>query len=283
MDLVERFDAQRPRLMSLAFRIVGSHHDAEDAVQSAWMRVHTADESEIANPGGWVTTVTARSCLDLLRARERRGELPLLSDDVPGEHLAADEAFLQSEDVSRALLVVLDELPPRQRVAYVLHDLFALPFEQVASVLDTNPGAAKKLASRARIRLRDARPVEIGEGLAGRVEIVEAFLAAARGGDIPRLVTLLAPDVVRTADLLLLPPGGRTVVRGATAVAEETRTFIDRIAAAVPVLIGSSPGAVIAPGGHAVALVHFRTRGELLTGIDITPYAPGTVSLARAG
>ena len=269
MELVERFEVARPRLISLAFRMVGSHHDAEDAVQSAWLRVQAADATDVANLDGWFTTVTARLCLDQLRARERRGELPLLADDVPGDQRGVDEEFLRREDVSRALLVLLSELSPGQRVAYVLHDLFALPFDEVADVLATSAVAAKKLASRARARLRDARPDDRGEG---DLEIVEAFLAAARGGDVARLVALMAPDAVRTADARLLPPGAPTVVRGRAAIAEETRAFVDRIAAAAPMFVGGRPGAVIAPGGHPYALLRFRIDAGLVTGIDITPY-----------
>lgn len=279
MEIVERFEAARPRLLSLAHRIVGSHHDAEEAVQTAWTRVQDADLTSVTNIDGWLTTVTARLCLDLLRARERRGTLPLAADDLPGEQLAADEAFLLREDVSRALLVLLGELTPGQRVAFVLHDLFTVPFDQVAPVLDTTPVSAKKLASRARTRLRAARPAEPGP-TAEHLEIVEAFLAAARGGDLGRLVRLMAPDAVRTADPLLLPAGGRTVVHGATAIAEETRAFAGRIAVATPVLVAGRPGAVIAPGGHPFALVSLHIDAGLVTRVDIGRYRPGTVTVA---
>lgn len=278
VELVEQFEAARPRLMSLAYRIVGSHHDAEDAVQTAWTRVQAAGPAEVINPDAWFTTVTARLCLDLLRSRERRGELPLLADDLPSEQLSADEAYLRREEVSRALLVLLAELSPGQRVAYVLHDLFAVPFAQVAAVLGTSAGSAKKLASRARTRIRHARPVEPGES-GEHFEIIEAFLAAARGGDLTRLVALMAPDAIRTADRRLLPPGGQTAVRGAAAVADETRLFADRIAAAVPLLISGHPGAVIAPGGHPYALIRFRIDAALVTRIEITPYLPGALFL----
>lgn len=277
MELVEHFEAARPRLMSLAHRIVGSHHDAEDAVQTAWTRVQAADTAGVRNLDGWFTTVTARLCLDLLRARERRGELPLRFDALPSGRVGADEAFLRREEVSRALLVLLAELSPKQRVAYVLHDLFSVPFDQVASTLDTNPDAAKKLASRARAKLRDAQPGEPSHS-AEEMAIVEAFLAAARNGDIARLVTLMAPDAVRTADRRLLPAGARTEVRGAAAIADETRTFVDRIRAAVPALVGGRPGAIIAPGGHPYALIRFDLHAGLITGIDITPYAPGVLA-----
>ncbi|NKY58651.1 sigma-70 family RNA polymerase sigma factor [Nocardia flavorosea] len=289
METVEKFEAARPRLLSLAYRIVGSHQDAEDAVQTAWTRVQVADLSEVAEPDAWFTTVTARLCLDLLRARERRGELPLLLDDIGGEQTGADEAFLRREDVSRALLVLLGELSPAQRVAYVLHDLFAVPFDRVATVLEATPAAAKKLASRARGRLRDARPPESGTATghpsssgypdtAAHLEIVEAFLAAARGGDIARLVTLLAPDAVRIADPRLLPAGAPTEVRGATAVAEETRLFADRIAVTTTLLLAGSPAAVIAPGGHPFALIRFRIEDRLVRAIEIGQCMPGTIS-----
>ena len=267
--------------MSLAYRIVGSHNDAEDVVQAAWLRARSADPAQLVNPEGWLTTVTARLCLDQLRARHRRREVPLAADDIPGEQLAADEAFVRREDVSRALLVVLDELSPPQRVAYVLHDLFAVPFDEIGPVLDTTVAAAKKLASRARIRLRDARAADL-PGSAHEMEIIDAFLAAARGGDIARLVTLLAPDVVRTADLGFLANGTAPVVRGAWAVAKETRAFVDRIAAAAPVLVEGRPGAVIAPGGHPFALIRIGVHDGLVTSIDITPYERGTVSLPAA-
>ncbi|HLV72355.1 MAG TPA: sigma-70 family RNA polymerase sigma factor [Vulgatibacteraceae bacterium] len=278
MELVERFEAARPRLLSLAHRIVGSYHDAEDAVQNAWTRVQAADPGGVSNLDGWFTTVTARLCLDLLRARARRGELPLASAGVPGEQVGADEEFLRREDVSRALLVLLGELSPGQRAAYVLHDLFAVPFDQVAAVLGTTPAAAKKLASRARARLRGPRRAEPAAP-PEHLEIVAAFLAAARSGDIARLVRLLAPDAVRTADPRLLPEGAPDRVRGAAAVAEETRSFTGRIAAAAPVLVAGRPGAVIAPGGHALALIRFAFEAGLVTEIEITPYTPGKLSL----
>ena len=242
MDLVEEFEAARPRLLSLAHRIVGSVHDAEDAVQTAWLRAQTAGDAALDNPQAWFTTVTARLCLDQLRARHRRGELPLLAEHISGERLAVDEEYLRREDISRALLVLLAQLSPSQRVAYVLHDLFAVPFEQVAAVLDVSPSSAKKLADRARIRLRSAEPAQDAPaderarlraadpaeaagmrrraaepaeaGIGQHGAIVDAFLAAARGGDLNRLIALMAPDVVRTADARLLPDTVPAVARG---------------------------------------------------------------------
>lgn len=279
MGLIEKFDAARPRLLSIAHRILGSHHDAEDAVQAGWIRAQAADLESVDNLDGWLTTVTARLCLDQLRVRERHGEIPLTAEHIPGTQLAADEDFLRREEVSRAMLVVLDELSPKQRIAYVLHDLFAVPFEDIAAVLDTTAASAKKLASRARIRLSDADP-ECARETENQLEIVEAFLSAARGGDIERLITLMAPDVVRTVDRALIPSGAATLVRGARAVAEETRSFIERISVATALLVDGRPGAVIAPGGHPFAVIHMDTRDGLVTGINIAPYAAGRVELS---
>lgn len=276
VELLDAFEAARPRLLSLAFRIVGTHQDAEDAVQTAWARTQagrTPGAAAISNPDAWFTTVTARACLDILRARERRGELPLLSEGPARDQISADEAFLRREDISRALLVLLSDLSPRQRAAYVLHELFAVPFTEVAAVLDTNLAAAKKLASRARARLRGAEVPDAATD-AEHVKIVEAFLSAARGGDLAHLVTLMAPDAVRVADQRLLPAGGQATVRGAAAIAEETRTFIERIAVAAPIFVAGHPAAVIAPGGHALALIRFEFDGGLVTRIEIGPYSP---------
>ncbi|OHT84996.1 sigma-70 family RNA polymerase sigma factor [Mycobacteroides saopaulense] len=281
MDLIQEFDAARPRLLSIAHRILGSVHDAEDAVQAAWIRAQSANPEQLRNPDGWLTTVTARLCLDQLRSRERRGELPLTAAHIPGAQLAADEEVLRREDVSRAMLVVLDELSPRQRVAYVLHDLFAVPFEDIAAILDTTVVSAKKLASRARVRLDDADPEE-SRDMAGQLEIVDAFLSAARGGDIQRLITLMAPDVIRTVDPTLIPQGAATFVRGARAVAEETRTFIDRIAVAATLLVDGRAGAVIAPGGHPFAIIRMDIHDGLVTRIDIAPHIVGGAELALA-
>lgn len=278
--------AARPRLLSLAHRIVGSFHDAEDAVQAAWLRAQTAGATDggsgaVENPQRWFTTVTARLCLDQLRARHRRGELPLLADRMPADQVAVDEEFLRREDVSRALLVLMGRLSPSQRVAYVLHDLFAVPFEQVAIVLGVSQPSAKKFASRARIRLRAADPGDTPE-IDRHAAIVDAFLEAARGGDMDRLIALMAPDAVRTADARLLTGAVPTVVRGAAAIAEETKFFLDRIAATVPAMVDGRPGAVIAPGGHPLALLRFGIRDGAIASIEITAY-DRSVSLGTRG
>jgi len=271
VNVTDTFQAERSRLLSLAHRILGSLEDAEDAVQNAWLRAHAVQE-EIENPAGWLTTVTARICLDQLRAARRRGERPLLTDALADPQLAVDEEFLQREQVSRALMVLLDQLTATQRVAYVLHDLFGVPFHDIADVLDTTPANAKKLASRARQRLSGAPVADAARASDWRV--VEAFLAAARDGDIDRLVRVLAPDVVRTAAAELLPKGGAVTIRGHHAVAGEARLFADRVAATIPMLVDGIPAAVLAPGGRPLARITFAIADGLITALEIAPLAP---------
>ncbi|HYB34675.1 MAG TPA: sigma-70 family RNA polymerase sigma factor [Mycobacterium sp.] len=258
-DLAQRFDADRRHLRSVAFRLLGSVADAEDAVQSAWLKASRADPDTIENLTGWFTTITAREAVDQLRARTRRAEQPLdESDRVPGMVSApADEDLLLADSVSRALLVVLDRLSPAQRVAYVLHDVFGLAFETIGDLLDRSPAAAKKLASRARGRLHAGRSAE-PRRTAEHLKIVEAFLAASRGGDISTLLGLLAPDVVRRVDRVLVPDDVPTEIRGSSQVAEETRRFTQRAQAGAVLLIDGAPGIAIAPRGRVQALLRIR-------------------------
>lgn len=258
-ELAQRFDADRRHLRSVAFGLLGSAADAEDAVQSAWLRASRADYGAVDNLTGWFTTITAREAYDQLRARKRRAEQPLATTEELDQITAAasapaDEETLLTESVSNALLVVLDRLSPAQRAAFVLHDVFAVPFERIADLLDRSPEAAKKLASRARGRLQ-ADPGGEPEPTAKHLEIVEAFLAASRGGDIAGLLELLAPDVVRTVDRALVPDDVPTELRGARQVAEETRRFARRARAGVVMLVEGAPGIVIAPKGHAEVLL----------------------------
>ncbi|MEV3890913.1 sigma-70 family RNA polymerase sigma factor [Streptomyces anulatus] len=276
---VEEFATARPHLLSVAHRMLGSAHDAQDAVQTAWVRAATARSSaSVENPSAWLTTVTARVCLDELRARRRRNEGPLLADAVPAADLAADETVLRSEDVSRALMVLLDRLTPPQRVAYVLHDLFSTPFDRIAEVLGTTVPNAKQHASRARRRLAPARPgaEETGAEETGRPDqrIVDAFMAAARTGDTRRMIQLLAPDSVRDAEAALLPHGGRTTVTGATDIAAETAHFRDRIRAACRLTVNGTPMYVIAPGGHPFATIEISTAGGQVTRITLCLVRP---------
>ncbi|HTM86338.1 MAG TPA: sigma-70 family RNA polymerase sigma factor [Mycobacterium sp.] len=243
----------------MAFHLLGCTADADDALQSAWLKASRADFAGVENLPGWFTTITVRTAVDQLRTRSRRGERPLSeSPDLENARglaaPAADEEVLRAEAVSRALLVVLDRLSPAQRAAFVLHDVFDLPFEQIGELLDRSPDAAKKLASRARARLH-AAPVAEPRRRAEHLEVVTAFLAASRGGDIPALLELLAPDVVRRVDPVLVPAGVPTEMRGAADVATETRRFARRARAGAVLLIDGAPGVAIAPGGRLLALL----------------------------
>ncbi|MBF6213408.1 sigma-70 family RNA polymerase sigma factor [Nocardia puris] len=258
------FEAARPQLTALAFRFLGSLHDAEDVVQSTWIKASTTT-GDLRNPAAWLTTVLTRLCLDQLRTRRRGGREPLLADDLPSEELTADEHYLRRENISRALMVVLDRLTPAQRVAYVLHDLFDIPFRDVADTLGTTPDNAKKHASRARRRIEHAEPAPAAPDSA----VVDAFLAAAAGGDIDRMVALMTSDCVRTADTTLVPPGIRPVVTGARAVAEETTLFAARIRASTPMIVDGRRVHVIAPGGHLLAVIDIEIIGGLVSRIDI--------------
>jgi RNA polymerase sigma factor (sigma-70 family) len=272
-DLAQRFDSDRRHLRSVAFHLLGSAADAEDAVQSAWLKASRADHGTVENLTGWFTTITAREAVEVLRARKRRAEQPLAAPDQP-ERIAvaasagADEGALLTDSVSRALLVVLDRLSPAQRVAFVLHDVFALPFDSIGELLGRSPDAAKKLASRARGRLHAGGSVEPAR-TAEHLKIVEAFLDASRGGDIRTLLDLLAPDVVRTVDRELVPDDVPTVLRGAKAVAEETRRFAVRARAGAVVLVNGIPGIAIAPAGNVQALLQIGIEDGRIATIDI--------------
>lgn len=274
-DLAVRFDADRRHLRSVAFQLLGSVADAEDAVQSAWLKASRADFDAVENLSGWFTAITAREAFDQLRVRKRRAEHPLAGTDeldrlAPTASASADEDALLAESVSSALLVVLERLSPAQRVAFVLHDVFAMPFEQIAAVMNRSTDATKKLASRARGRLHRG-PAAAGRRTAAHLKVVEAFLTASRGGDIAGLLELLAPEVVRTVDPALVPADVPTMLRGGRDVAEETRRFAQRARAGVVMLIDGAPGIVLAAHGRAqVLLVIGIGADDRIHTIDIT-------------
>jgi RNA polymerase sigma factor (sigma-70 family) len=271
-DLARRFDSDRRQLKSVAFHLLGSAADAEDAVQSAWVKASQADHGMVENLTGWFTTITAREAIEVLRTRKRRAEQPVADpDQLEGIAVAAagaDERALLADSVSRALLVVLDRLSPAQRAAFVLHDVFAMPFDAIGELLDRSPDAAKKLASRARGRLHAGGSVE-PRRTAEHLKIVEAFLDASRGGDIRMLLGLLAPEVVRRVDRELVPDDVPTELRGAKQVAEETRRFALRARAGAVVLIDGVPGIAIAPAGHVEALLQIGIEDGRIQTIDI--------------
>jgi len=265
--LAERFEAHRPRLRAVAFHMLGSGGEADDAVQEAWLRLSRTDPAGVANLGGWLTTVVARVCLDLLRARGARREEPLDTDLArrPGggdrDGTGPEDQALLAEGVGAALVVVLDTLTPAERLAFVLHDLFAVPFEEVAQVLGRSPAAARQLASRARRRVQGAAPDPEVDRARQRA-VVAAFLAAAREGDFEALLALLDPDVVVRAD------AGR-VVRGARAVAEQALGFAGRARFAGLVLVDGAPGLVVAPQGRPRIVLAFTVRGGRVMGLEV--------------
>jgi RNA polymerase sigma factor (sigma-70 family) len=264
--LAERFEQHRAHLRGVAYRMLGSPSEADDAVQEAWLRLSRAEANEIDNLGGWLTTVVSRVCLDMLRSRESRREEPLeardgapiASRDAGGD--PADEALL-ADSVGFALLVVLDTLAPAERVAFVLHDLFAVPFDEIAPIVGRSPAATRQLASRARRRVRGTGG-EADPDHARRREIVDAFLAASRGGDFEALLSLLDPSVVLRADLAAVQMGATAEVLGAASVAE---TFSGRARAAQPALVNGAPSLVWAQAGRPRVVFGFTiTDGRIV-------------------
>jgi RNA polymerase sigma-70 factor (ECF subfamily) len=270
--LAGRFQAHRAQLRAVAFRMLGSPSEADDAVQEAWLRFSRADTSGVENLGGWLTTIVARVCLDVLRARTRRREEPLGSylpepvtshDDVDPEH----EALL-AEGVGLALLVVLDRLAPAERVAFVLHDSFAVPFDEVAPIVGRSPAAARQLASRARRRVRGTATVPDAD-LARQRAVVDAFSAAAREGDFGALVALLDPDVVVRADRAAAPAGAPREARGARVVAGRALAYSQNARFAEPALVDGAVGVVVAPRGRLLLVLAFTFRGGKVAGLDV--------------
>jgi RNA polymerase sigma factor (sigma-70 family) len=271
--LAEGFEEKRTKLRAVAYRMLGSISEADDAVQEAWLRLSRSYTGEIENLGGWLTTVVASVCLDMLRSRRSRREEPLglhvpdpivsRADGIDPEH----EALL-SDSVGLALLVVLETLSPTERLAFVLHDMFGVPFEEIAPIVGRSPAASRQLASRARRRVRGAAPAPDAD-LSRQREVVDAFLAAARDGDFDTLLAVLDPDVVLRADSGAVLAGRSREVRGARAVAEQALTF-SRLAPFVqPALVNGAAGVVVAPRGRLFAVMGFTVRGGKIVEIDI--------------
>jgi len=265
-ELAARFEAHRDRLRAIAWRMLGSRSEAEDAVQEAWLRLDRSDPASVDNLGGWLTTVVARVCLDLLRAKKVRGEerrepvAPVEPAETGTAPADPERDALLGESVGLALLVVLDTLGPAERVAFVLHDLFDLAFEEIAPIVGRTPTAARQLASRARRRVRSAAPAPEIDRERHR-EIVAAFLAAARGGDLTGLVALLDPDAVVRADAAGIRMGAQPEARGAAVVAA---TFAGRAQGAQLALLDGRPGLVwIVAGAPRVAFAFTIERGRI--------------------
>jgi RNA polymerase sigma factor (sigma-70 family) len=265
---MDEFEAHRPHLHAVATRILGSWAEADDALQEAWIRIDRADTSEVENVGGWMTTIVSRVCLTMLDARKRRREEALEAGRLPDPLVTrADDAApdpegeaLAADAVGAALLVVLETLQPAERLAFVLHDLFAVPFEDIALIVDRSPAAARQLASRARRRVQGA---DRDAPTADR-EIVDAFLAAARNGDFEGLLAVLDPDVVLRADD---GGGALRIVEGARAVATGARFFAGE-RAVHPAIVDGAPGFVATEAGVPVAVLAFTVADGRITAID---------------
>ncbi|WP_078901367.1 sigma-70 family RNA polymerase sigma factor [Actinacidiphila yeochonensis] len=273
--LAERFEVERPRLRAVAYRVLGSSDEAEDAVQEAWLRLDRADAAEVRDLTAWLTTVVGRICLNLLRSRATRREESWEAVATPEADAAAggrppaaagdpEQQAVLADSVGRALLVVLDTLGPAERLAFVLHDLFAVPFEAIGPIVERSPAAARQLASRARRRVADA-PGSPEPDMRRQREVVEAFRAASRDGDFEALVGLLDPDALLRVDAVAAGYG-TVPARGGTAVA---RVFSGRAKAAVPVLASGVPAMAWAPGGRLRVLVAFTLLGGRITAVDV--------------
>ena len=265
------FEANRPRLRALAYRMLGSHEEADDTVQEAWLRVGRADAAAVDNLGGWLTTIVGRLCLDRLRARRARPEEPTGMQPpepaaaAPGPTGPEDEAVI-ADSVGAALLVVLEVLPPAERVAFVLHDVFAVPFDEIGTIVGRTPDAARQLASRARRRVQGASAAG-GVDLVRRREVVEAFLGAARGGDFDALLTVLDPDVVLRPDATTVRMGNVPETRGADAVAE----FMLRGGRALRLaVVDGVAGLAWTPAGRVQGAVELTIVDDRIVEIELT-------------
>ncbi|GGR67937.1 DNA-directed RNA polymerase sigma-70 factor [Streptomyces aureoverticillatus] len=284
--LAERFEEHRPRLKAVAYRMLGSLSEAEDAVQETWLKLSRSDSERVENLGGWLTTVVGRVCLDLLRARKQRGEQPLdvqgADPHAPGTHVPdpqvsalpggreatdPEQEALLTDSVGLALLVVLDTLSPAERLAFVLHDMFAVPFEDIAPIVERAPAATRQLASRARRRVRDSAPEPEPDRRRHR-EVVKAFLAAARGGDFDALLELLDPDVVLRADGGEIAELSR-LVRGATAVVAGARSFATLAGATRLAMVNGRVGQISVHNGKAFSVAEFTVRDGRIVEINI--------------
>jgi RNA polymerase sigma factor (sigma-70 family) len=274
--LTERFEDQRAHLRAVAYRMLGSLSEADDAVQETWLRLSRSDTSAVENLGGWLTTVVARVSLNMLRARNTRREEPL--DAPPGTHVPdpivtredasdpEDEVVL-ADSVGLALLVVLETLAPAERLAFVLHDMFAVPFDDIAPIVGRTPTATRQLASRARRRVQGEARVPDTD-LTRQREVVDAFFAAARDGDFDALVAVLDSDVVLRSDGGVVRPGATVVIRGADAVASQALTFSRLSPFVRPALVNGAAGVVVAPGGRPFSVMGFTVAGGKIVEID---------------
>lgn len=274
--LAERFEDNRAHLRAVAYRMLGSPAEADDAVQEAWLRLSRTDSNGIENLGGWLTTVVGRVCLDQLRSRRSRRETPWDSGEVHvpepivghADRVDPEQQALLADSVGLALLVVLETLTPAERLAFVLHDMFAVPFDEIATVIERTPAATRQLASRARRRVRGTAPVP--DTHAGRQrEVVDAFLAASREGDFDALLALLDPDVILRADGGSGANGLSKIVRGARSVVEQAMTFSRFALSARPALVNGTAGLVTLSEGRLFAVMGLTVTDGRIVEIDI--------------
>ena len=272
--LVERFEEHRAHLRAVAYRMLGSLTEADDAVQDAWVRVNRAGADEVENLGGWLTTIVARVCLNRLRSRSTRREVPVeafLPDPVvtrEGDLLPEDEALL-ADSVGLALQLVIQTLSPAERLAFVLHDMFALPFDEIGQMMGRTSESTRQLASRARRRVRGAEIPAKERDIARQRAVVDAFLAASRGGDLDALIAVLDPDVVLRADYSPRSPERSTVIRGSAAVAEQARVGASPLAELHPALVNGAAGVVVTIKGRPFVVMAFSVSADRIVEIDI--------------
>jgi RNA polymerase sigma-70 factor, ECF subfamily len=271
--LADRFEEHRGHLRAVAYRMLGSLAEADDAVQDAWLRLSRAGAGEVENLGGWLTTIVARICLNVLRSRATRREEPLdahLPDPVisPEGSLQPEEEALLADSVGLALLVVLDSLSPAERLAFVLHDMFDLPFDEIAPMVGRSPTAARQLASRARRRVKGAEIPAPDPDLARQRDVVDAFFRAARGGDFDALVALLDPDVVLRSDFGAQRPAAARVTHGAAAVARQALIAALPTAQLHPALVNGAAGVVVTVRGRPFAVLGFTVTDGKIVEID---------------
>jgi len=260
-QIADQFEANRARLRAVAYRMLGSATDAEDAVQETWLRLSRSADT-VDNLGGWLTTVVSRVCLDMLRARKARDEVPVVEQ---ASEVDPEQEAVLADSVGSALLIVLETLTPGERLAFVLHDMFAVSFEEIAPIVGRSPAAARQLASRGRRRLQGT--TEARSDLATRQTIVEAFLAASRGGDFEGLLRVLDPEAIMRSDSTAAEMGSPDTIAGGREVAE---FFNGRARVARPVLIDGVPGAVWSQGGKPRVVFEFRIADHRIVGVDLT-------------
>jgi RNA polymerase sigma-70 factor (ECF subfamily) len=266
--LIEEFQRNRPRLEAVAYRLLGSTGEAEEAVQEAYLRLNRSNRNDIANASGWLTTVVARICLDMLRSRKMRAEEEVPTSGFIDPKQDTEQDALLAESVGLAVLVVLERLAPAERIAFVLHDMFALPFEEIAAILQRTTISTRQLASRARRRVQGSnRPRR--EELYKQRELVETFLSALRNGDMDSILKVLDPSVARYADRFAVADSRDLVLRGAASVAKEALTHIAAARSATSVLIEGTVGFIVAPAGHLRMALRCEFAGDYITRFDV--------------